>query len=424
MGDPAAAHPKPAISRGEWGLLLLLAAVQFTNVLDFVIMMPLAPWAKEQFVITSEQFGHAVGAYGLASAVSSLLAAKYLDRFPRKAVLLAMYAGFTVSTLLCGLAVTYGQLVAARGLAGVFGGVLGSAVMAIIGDVFADYRRGTAMGAVMSAFAVSSVVGIPAGLGLAQAFGTVGAPFVALAGLSALIWLGAARVFPRIPAHPDRRPVPLRELVANPNHLLALAFTTALVMGSFLVVPFLADSMVANAGQAKEDMPLVYAIAGGFTFFSTNLAGRVADRYGKRRVFRVMGLATIGLMLVITNLPPIPLWVAVVVATAFMVTSSARMVPAQALIAGSTVPAMRGGFMSLNSAVQSAAMGLASLIGGALIHQTADGRLPGYPVVGVVAAATALVSLVLAGWLRLTDVGPIRVPAAEEKPVVAEAAVP
>lgn len=421
MGEPAA-PPKPVISRGEWGLLLLLAAVQFTNVLDFVIMMPLAPWAKEQFAITSEQFSHAVGAYGLASAVSSLLAAKYLDRFPRKAVLLAMYAGFTISTLLCGLSVSYGQLVAARGLAGAFGGVLGSAVMAIIGDVFADYRRGTAMGVVMSAFAVSSVVGIPAGLGLARAFGTVGASFVALAGMSALVWLGAARVFPRIPAHPDRQPVPLRALVMNTNHLLALAFTTTLVMGSFLVFPFLADSMVANAGQAKEDIPIVYAIAGGFTFFSTNLAGRLADRYGKRRVFRVMGLATIGMMLVITNLPPIPLWVAVVVATVFMVTSSARMIPAQALIVGSTVPAMRGGFMSLNSAVQSAAMGLASLVGGALIHQSADGRLPGYPVVGLVASATALVSLFLAGWLRLTDAGPTRVPAATQAEI-AEAAV-
>jgi predicted MFS family arabinose efflux permease len=418
MADPA--PRKPTISRAEWGLLLLLASVQFTNVLDFVIMMPLAPWAKEQFGIDSEQFSHAVGAYGVAAAISSLFAAKYLDRFPRKAVLLAMYAGFTVSTLLCGLAGTYGQLVAARGLAGAFGGVLGSAVMAIIGDVFADYRRGTAMGVVMSAFAVSSVVGIPAGLGLAQAFGTVGAPFVALAGLCVLFWIGAACVFPRIPAHPDRKPVPLRALVMNANHLLALAFTTMLVMGSFLVVPFLADSMVANAGQAKEDMPIVYAIAGGFTFFSTNITGRLSDRYGKRRVFRVMGLATVGMVLVVTNLPPIPLWVAVVVATAFMVTSSARMVPAQALIVGSTVPAMRGGFMSLNSAVQSAAMGLSSLIGGALIHQT-DGRLPGYPVVGLVAAASALVSLVLAGWLRLTDVSPTRVPAPADA-AVAEAA--
>src|SRR5436305_10101351 len=179
MPDPAGPRP-PAISRGEWGILLLLAAVQFTNILDFVIVMPLAPWAKTELGINSEQFSYAVGVYGVASAVSSLVAVRFLDRFGRKTVLLAMYLGFAVSTLLCGLAPTFWTLVAARGLAGAFGGVLGAAVMAIIGDVFADYRRGTAMGVVMSAFAVASVVGVPAGLGLARVWG-IGAPFVGLA---------------------------------------------------------------------------------------------------------------------------------------------------------------------------------------------------------------------------------------------------
>lgn len=421
MAAPAAPR-KPAITRGEWGLLLLLAAIQFTNVLDFVIVMPLAPWAKAELGIDSERFSWVVGVYGVASAVSSLLAAKYLDRFPRKGVVLTMYAGFTVSTLLCGLAPTFGTLVAARGLAGAFGGVLGACVMAVIGDVFADYRRATAMAAVMSAFAVASVIGIPAGLGLTQVFGTIGAPFVGLAVLSAVIWIGAARVFPKIPPHPDRRPVPLRALIANPDHLLALAFTTALVMGSFLVVPFLADSFVANAGQVKEDMPLVYAIAGGLTFFSTNIVGRLADRYGKLLVFRIAGLATMAMILVVTNLPPIPLWVAVVVAAGFMVASSARMVPAQALITGSALPAVRGGFLSLNGAVQSAAMGLSSFVAGRLVGQTSDGHLAGYPVVGLVAAGVMLVSLVLAGLLRLRDVGPSRVLAAPE-PAPAEAVV-
>ncbi|HEX3146661.1 MAG TPA: MFS transporter [Gemmataceae bacterium] len=413
----SAARPKPTISRGEWGILLLLAAIQFTNVLDFVIMMPLAPWAKLQFDINSTEFSHAVGVYGIASALSSLMAAKYLDRFPRKSVLLAMYAGFTLSNLFCGLAPTYEWLVAARGMAGAFGGVLGSAVMAIIGDIFADYRRGTAMGVVMSAFAVSSVVGIPIGLTLARARG-VGAPFVALAALSTIVWLGVARVFPHIPAHPDRRPVPLHALIAHSGHLLALAFTMALVMGSFIAIPFLADSMVANAGQVKEDMPIVYAIAGGFTFFTTNISGRLADRYGKLRVFRIMGFLAVVMILVVTNLPPISLWLAVMIATAFMVTTSARMVPAQALITGSAIPAMRGGFLSLNSAMQSAAMGLSSFIGGALIGQTADGRLPGYPLVGLVAASMAIVSLVLAGFLRSAEVSPVRVPAREEPAVV------
>jgi len=409
MGVPAA-RPKPVISRGEWGLLLLLAAIQFTNVLDFVIVMPLAPWAKDQLGITSGQFAWVVGVYGVASAVSSLLAAKWLDRFERKSVLLVMYAGFAVSTLLCGLAPTFPTLVACRGLAGAFGGILGAAVMAVIGDVFADFRRGTAMGVVMSAFAVSSVVGIPAGLGLAR-WGGIGVPFIGLAVVSGLVWVGVARVFPAIPAHPDRRPVPLRALIATPSHLLALAFTTSLVLGAFMVIPFLADSMVHNAGLNKEDMPLVYAVAGGFTFFSTNIAGRLADRYGKLRVFRVMALVTIGLVLVVTNLPPIPLWLAVVITTCFMVSSSARMVPAQALITGSALPGVRGGFLSLNGAVQSAAMGVGSFLAGGLIGQTPDGHLSGYPAVGVVSASISLVSLFLAGWMKLKDTGPTRVPA-------------
>jgi predicted MFS family arabinose efflux permease len=413
MGDPA--RPKPVITRAEWGVLLLLAAVQFTNILDFVIVMPLAPWAKVELGINSEQFSYAVGVYGVASAVSSLLAVRFLDQFGRKTVLLAMYLGFTISTLLCGLAPTFWTLVAARGLAGAFGGVLGAAVMATIGDIFADYRRGTAMGVVMSSFAVASVVGIPAGLGLAKMWG-IGAPFVGLAVLCAVIWVGVARVFPTIPPHPERRPVALWTLLKEPGHLLAFAFTTAVVFGSFTVVPFLADSMVANAGQDKEDMPLVYAIAGGVTFFTTNLVGRLADRYGKLRVFRIMGLAAVAMALVVTNLPPIPLWVAVLAATGFMVATSARMVPATALITGSAAPAVRGGFLSLNGAVQSVAMGLASFIGGKLIGQTPDGKLAGYPVVGLVAAGMAVLSLVIAGWLRLADVGPQRVPAAEPPP--------
>jgi predicted MFS family arabinose efflux permease len=417
MSDPARA--KPTISRSEWGLLLLLAAIQFTNILDFVIIMPIAPWAKVRFQINSEQFGHAVAAYGFASFAGSLLAAKFLDRFGRKSALLTLYFGFTLSTLLCGLAPTYETLVAARALTGLFGGVVGASVMAIIGDVFADYRRGTAMGVVMSSFAVASIIGLPIGLVLVEYFGT-GAPFIALAGVSAVVWVGVFRVLPALPAHPEHR-TSLWQLAAEPNHLVAYFFTTALVLGSFTVVPFLADSMVANSGQTKESMKFLYPIAGGCTLISTNIVGRLSDRYGKRLLFRIMGFAAIVMALVLTNLPPVPLWVAILAATAFMVSTSGRMVPAQAMLTASAAPAVRGGFLSLNAAVQSLAMGLASLIGGALIGQTDDGKLPGYPLVGIIAAATAVLSLILAGQLRNAETGSTRVvpqprmPAIEEK---------
>jgi predicted MFS family arabinose efflux permease len=421
MGDPAP-RPKPAISRPEWGLLLLLAAVQFTNILDFVIIMPLAPMAKRDFRITSEQFGHVVAAYGFASFAGSILAAKFLDRFGRKTALLTLYLGFTVSTLLCGLAPTYETLVGARALAGLFGGVVGSAVYAIVGDVFADYRRGTATGVIMSAFAVASIVGVPIGLMLAEAFGT-GAPFIALAAAAALVWVGNFFVLPALRDHlaHGHPPASLLRLAVEPNHLLAYAFSISLVFGSFTIVPFLADSLVANAGQRVVDLKYVYLVAGLATLVSMNVIGRWADRTGKLRVFRIMGTLAIATALWVTNLPPVALWVAIAASTAFMVATSGRMVPAQAMLTGAAAPSVRGGFLSLNAAVQSAAMGLASLIAGLLIAQDpATGRLDGYPFVGILAAASALVSLLLGGFLRRADATPTPIPAAPS-PAVAKA---
>lgn len=418
MADTLQRPPQPKISRSEWGLLLLLALVQFTNILDFVIIMPIAPWAQVKYSITSEQFGHIIAAYGLAAFVGSILAAKFLDRFGRKPALQTIYLGFAFSTLLCGLAPTYETLVAARAITGLFGGVVGAAVYAIIGDVFADYRRGTAMGVVMSSFAVATIIGLPIGLLLVEYLGT-GAPFVALAGLCAVVWVASFFVMPSLPSHADRGhpPTTLWRLAVEPSHAIAYLFTLALVLGSFTVVPYLAISMVANAGQRPESMKYLYPIAGVFTLVSTNIIGRMSDRYGKRLVFRIMGFAAIVMAIVLTNLPPVPLWLAIAAATGFMVATSGRMVPAQAMVTGCAAPAVRGGFLSLNAAVQSAAMGIASLVGGALIGQTEDGRLPGYPLVGLIAAGSALLSLILAGYLRNVDVVPTRVPAKQEDAV-------
>ena len=396
-----AARPKPVMSRSEWRVLLVLGAVQFTNVLDFVIMMPLAPLAKDDLHITSGEFGRIVGAYGYAAFIGSLLAAKFLDRFGRKQALLGLYLGFGVSTLLCGLAPTYGSLVAARALAGLFGGVAGAAVMAIVGDLFADYRRGTAMGIVMASFSVASVVGVPVGLVLAEAFGT-GAPFKALAGVSAIVWLAAWFVLPPLRGHirAGRPHASLASLVSVPTHLTAFAFTTAVVFSGFLIIPFLADSMVANAGQRKVDIKWVYLCAGLFTLVTTIVVGRWSDRFGKLPMFRGLAIAALTTGLIITNLPPVPLWVALAAGTAFMVTMSGRMVPGMAMITASAAPAVRGGFLSLNGAVQFAGMGLASTVAGELIGQAEDGRLPGYPLIGLLATGAALMSLVLAGRLR------------------------
>lgn len=188
---------RPAVvplTRSEWGLILVLVAVQFTHMVDFVIVMPLGKRLMHELAISEWQFSWVIAAYAWAAGLASLLASAVMDRFDRRTVLLSMYAGFVVSTALCGLAWNYPTLLIGRTLAGVFGGLAAVALMTVVGDVFPPEKRGRAIGAVTSSFAVASIVGLPLGLLLAASLGRA-APFLGLAGLSAGVWvLGYVRL--------------------------------------------------------------------------------------------------------------------------------------------------------------------------------------------------------------------------------------
>src|SRR5260370_22401995 len=151
----------------EWLLLLVLAAIQFTHIVDFIIIMPLSPVLSDKMTLTPPEFGFLVAAYTISAGIANLLASRFLDRFDRKTALLTLYAGFTLGTLLCGIAPNYPLLLAPRAVAGAFCGGAASVVVSVVGDVFPDARRGTAMGVIMSAFSVASTVGVPLGLVLA-----------------------------------------------------------------------------------------------------------------------------------------------------------------------------------------------------------------------------------------------------------------
>jgi predicted MFS family arabinose efflux permease len=122
--------------------LLVLAAIQFTHILDFVILIPLGPEFKTSLSITSQQFAWLVSAYGFGASASGLAASWFLDCFDRKRSLLVLYIGFTVGTLLCAAAPSFTLLVVARAVTGGFAGVMSANVLAIVGDVFPNSRRG------------------------------------------------------------------------------------------------------------------------------------------------------------------------------------------------------------------------------------------------------------------------------------------
>lgn len=392
---------KSLFSAQEWMILVVLFFVQFSNILDFVLMMPLAPLTREELNLSTEQFGLALSAYGFTAILGSLFGALWLDRFDRKRSMLVMFTGFIAGTFLCGFASRFEILVAGRAVAGLFGGVLGSSVLAIVGDLFQAERRGRAMGVVMSGFAVASVVGVPLGLGIAESTGTIGSPFLALAGFAVLICIAALLTLPQIRVHMQQG-TPKTSVVTilkRPAVLWAFLFMSLIVFSGFSVIPFIADYMVKNGGQKPEHIKWVYLIAGMVTFVSTNFMGWATDKLGRLRVFRMVATTAAIVAVVFTNLPEIPFGVALVAATFYMVFTSARMVPSQALISEAVPPQERGRFFSLMNAVTHGVMAIAALIAGLVVGTDEQGHLTRYWLTGVLALFAGLFSVVVAGYL-------------------------
>jgi predicted MFS family arabinose efflux permease len=398
------------LTRSEWGLILVLVAVQFTHMVDFVIIMPLGARLMRELAISKDQFAWVISSYTLAAGLGSLAASLVMDRFDRRSVLLTMYAGFGLSTLFCGLAPTYETLLLSRTLAGVFGGVAAVALTTVIGDVFPPSKRGRASGAVMSSFAFASIAGLPIGLALTEWLGR-GAAFIAIAGVSAAVWVLGWFRLPSVRGHlTAERGSRLEEFVAvarEPNHLWAFAFSFSLVLGTFTVASFIGPYLSTTNGWTESDLAVIYAAAGVCTLVGMNLVGRLADRVARRPLFRWLAAAAAVLAVAVTNLPATPLWVAAAVLSLFMVFASGRMVPAQAMLLGAAAPRVRGGFLSLNTAVTHLSTAVAPMIAAALMTEHSDGTLTGYPLVGVVAAGSVVVALVLAGFVRPAGEGPV-----------------
>ena len=398
--------PNTLTPRRELWLLLTLAGIQFTNILDFMIMMPLGPQFTRLFGISDAQFGLLVSAYTLAAGASGLVASTYIDRFSRKRLLLTLYPLFGLSTLACGLAGSYELLMAARIAAGMFAGVMTSLSQTIIGDVIPFERRGRAMGIVMSAFSASTVAGVPLGLLLA-AHWSWHMPFFGLALLCALFAVFAALTLPRLDAHlaaRGGRPSTfggIAQVLADPNHQKAFVFTVLLMLTGFTVIPYITIYMQVNAGVSAQQIPLVYLCGGLVTLFTARWFGRLADRKGKVRVFRVLASGAIFPMVAITLMGAAPFPLLVLVSTLMFALMSGRLIPGMAILTSAANPALRGTFMTLNSAVQSASMGVATFIGGQLISRDAQGLVQGYWKCALIGTVASIVALWLAGRLTL-----------------------
>jgi predicted MFS family arabinose efflux permease len=287
--------------------------------------------------------------------------------------------------------------------------VSGALILAIVGDVIPEQRRGAAMGMVMSSFSVAQICGVPLGLLLANNF-SWHVPFFALAGLCAIVLIVAMLIMPSLTGHlhHSHGHHPMTRLIAvlsHKDHQMAFVFMAVLTGMGFLVFPYLTAYMVGNVGLTEKQLPLIYLFGGSFTIFSMNLIGHWADRAGKLRVFTIMSFLAVIPILTLTNLPRVPLVFAIATSTAMMICMSGRMVPAMAMMTGSIEARYRGGFMSINSSVQQFSSGISAFISGQIIQQSPTGKITRFGWVGLLSVACALACIYLAGFLKSPKAG-------------------
>jgi predicted MFS family arabinose efflux permease len=378
----------------------LLAFLQFAVILDFMIMAPLGALIMPALDMSTSQFGLIVSAYAFAAGITGLLTAGFADRFDRKKLLVFFYTGFILGTLWCGLAPSFHWLLAARIATGIFGGVIGSIVLAIATDLFPMQLRGRVMGVIQTAFAASQVMGLPLGLYLSNRWNWH-APFLMMAGVGVVGGIAIAALMKPVTDHlavPQERSafMHLLHTVADARYLTAFATTALLTTGGFMLMPFGSAFTVNNLGIALTSLPTIYLITGVCTIFVGPLVGKAADAFGKLPVFFAGSTLTIVMVLVYTHLETVPLATVVVVNVLLFIGIFSRIIPFQALISSVPDPAQRGSFNSVSAAIQQLAGGVASVIAGHVVSRSEDGKLLHFPVVGYVVVASTLVAGVLA----------------------------
>jgi predicted MFS family arabinose efflux permease len=373
-------------------ILLLLAAINFTHILDFMVMMPLGNFLMPFFNITPQEFSVVVASYSLSAFVSGLIAAFFVDRFDRKKVLLFGYIGFTVGTICCGIAPNYILLLTARIVAGLFGGLIGAQVLSIVADTFPYERRGQAMGILISAFSVASIVGVPFALFLAEGF-SWHAPFLFIGLLGIIIIPFISKYLPAMNKHVHAsaervKPMEMvKGILNNKQQRRALLLSGGLMLGHFLIIPFLNPFMELNVGFTSMQRNLVYMVGGICSFFSAPLIGKLADKYGKHKVFYIFAIVSLIPVFLITNMPPIKYYFVLTVTGIWFALTTGRTIPAQAIISNVVPAEQRGSFMSFNSSFQQMFTGLASLIAGFIVIEGADNKIHNYPIVGYLSIA-------------------------------------
>lgn len=400
MSDNSHAKPEqPTFTNYQKGVVAILAFLQFSIVLDFMVISPVGALLMPALQINSSQFGLVVSCYAFAAAASGILSAGFADKFDRKKILLFFYIGFILSTLFCALASSYALLMTARILTGIFGGVLSSIVLSITTDLFPIEKRGRVMGIVQTAFATSQVFGIPLSLSLANHFGWH-APFLFIVGVASIVGVVIFTFLKPITEHlalqkSGNAYQHFLETIRNPRYLKGFSAVTLLALGGYMIMPFSSAFVVNNVGIPLENLPLVYLATGGAAMISGPILGRWSDKIGKIRLNQFGTALTISMVLIFTHLPKVPIYILMLSNSLLFIGITARIIASQAI--NSAVPDMssRGSYMAISSAMQQISGGIGAALAGFIVTVNADQTLSHFNVIGYIVAVSAFITLIM-----------------------------
>jgi len=411
------------MNKKERAIIFLLAAINFTQVLDFVNMVPLSIYLIPDLHISAFQFSTLVASYSISAFFSGIIAALLIDRHDRKVSLLIAFTGFLIGSFACGIAPNYVTLLTARIVSGTFGGLLGAQLYSIVADIFSYERRGRAMGIVMSAFAIASVIGIPLSLLLTNVFNSNWhLPFLANGFVGLLLLPLMLKYLPSMKGHITIHSSPtIFGSLTSPMKISiqrsALAFSCLFMFGHFLVIPFIPSYLEFNKGFTKLQIPLIL-LCGGLTSFAAAIyLGRFSDKKGKLPIFLWSVLISLFLVIILTDMPAMNLpTVLLFFGLLFMVVTS-RIVMAQSMISNVVSQNQRGSFMSVNGSMQQLGQGMASLIAGVIVKTNkTTHQLSNYNWVGYLSIAVLIVAVIIGNKIFKSIDKTADVPSGDEQP--------
>lgn len=381
-------------------VIAILAFLQFTVILDFMVLSPLGAILMPELSISTSQFGLVVSAYAFSAGASGLCAAGFADKFDRKKMLLFFYTGFIVGTVFCGIAGNYQTLLFARVVTGIFGGVVGSITFAIITDTFKMEVRGRVMGFVQMASAASQVLGIPVGLHLATHINWH-APFLMIAAVSMIVVIAIILKLKPVTAHLQGRHdknafIHLWHTASKPDYIRGFGATMLLTTGGFMIMPFSSAFLVNNVLIPETSLSIIFFITGIFTIITGPILGKQADKFGKYRLFIFGSILSMVMVITYTHLGPNPVWIVVLTNIVLYTGITSRMISSSALISGVPEAKDRGAYMGINSSIQQVSGGVASFIAGLIVFQPAkNAPLQHFDTIGYVTTGTMLITLLM-----------------------------